>query len=164
MRTPNYYGPGGRSWDVLVAMQQALPKNPDDATLAAWLTHAPGSHPFWPWHLLLLIHLRPIPGQSKEPYKKYPEAEYELLVLAIDPEKCPSPDPDHPPFPWLTPPDVSEQFDVLGSDHDARRIVESFARGIAEGRISPDQDWRRVWKECLRSTADHFKSGAHVES
>ena len=56
------------------------------------------------------------------------------------------------------------QFDVKNNDRDAKRIFEASIRAIVEGSISPDQDWRSVWKRMLTSTAEHFKSGAHVEN
>jgi hypothetical protein len=111
----------GRAWKLAIQTQHV----DQTATLSFWLIDAPHSHPFWPWHVLALVHLRDIEGQSKPAHKRYPEAEYELLILAIDPEVCP-PDPDDYDGGFtLSPPDVMEQFDVKGSDRDAIRIVEA---------------------------------------
>jgi hypothetical protein len=160
VRPPDLQGPMGRAWKLAIQTQHV----DQMATLSFWLIDAPHSHPFWPWHVLALVHLRDIEGQSKPAHKRYPEAEYELLILAIDPEVCP-PDPDDYDGGFtLSPPDVMEQFDVKGSDHDAIRIVEASVRAIVNGHISPDQDYRSTWAGMLKATADHFKSGAHVES
>ena len=161
MRNPDFEGAGGRAWELPI-----VPLKPDhQACLGRVLVHAPHSHPWWPWKEIYLIHLRDIPD-VKPAVKSYPGAEYELGIFSIDLESCPAPDPDlHVKgYPFLHPPDVIEQFDVKNNDRDAKRIFEASIRAIVEGSISPDQDWRSVWKRMLTSTAEHFKSGAHVEN
>jgi hypothetical protein len=161
VRNPDLKGACGRVWKLPLWV-----RSPEqEATLAVWLVHAPGSHPWWPWKEVCLIHLRDLP-EVKPAHKKYPEAEYELLILSIDPIECPNPDPDlsKDGYPLLDPPDVVEQFDVKGSDHDAKRIGDAAMTAIVNGFISPDQDWRSVWSAMIKDTADHFKAGAHVEN
>jgi hypothetical protein len=161
VRPPDLQGQAGRAWRLEFA-----PINVDTtASLARWLVNVPGAHPFWEWWQIHLIHLKDIPGQTKPATKTYPEAEYEFGILAINPESCPHPDPEKHKdgYPYLTPPDVVEQFDVKGSDRDAVRITDACVRGIVNGFITPDQDGRAMWKKLIKNTADHFKSGAHPE-
>jgi hypothetical protein len=159
MRSPDHQGVGGRAWKLTPS-----PKNVDQtATLGWWLLNVPGAHPFWSWWQVMLVHLRDIPGQSKPAFKRYPNAEYEFFVVAINPEQCPNPEPDSDEYPFLTPFDVVEQFDVKGSDRDAQCIVEAAVRMIVAGQISPDQDYRSAWHTLIANIAEHFRSGAHVE-
>src|SRR4029077_7173447 len=110
----------GRAW--LLKMQPSLPAH--EACLGMWLIHAPQSHLIWPWRLISVIHLRDIPGVTAAT-KRYAEATHELMVLSIDPEACPNPDPDAPDnhYPTLRPIDVAEQFHGL-SDLDAAHLLE----------------------------------------
>jgi hypothetical protein len=135
------------------------------ATLAMWLVNAPWAHPFWSWWNIGLLHLRDIPG-VKPAHKKYPEAEFEFIILSIDPDWTPIDDASELAkngIPFLHPPDVIEQFHGV-SDHDARRITEAAVRAVCAGHISPDQDYRSVWHTTIHDTVDHFRAGAHVES
>jgi hypothetical protein len=159
MRDPDKSGRGGRAWQL-----KLVPRTKDqEAALAVWLVHAPGSHRFWPWKLIGLIHLRPIEG-VREATKKCAEAEYELMVISVDPEQCPEPDPDEQVgFPLLEGPEVIEQFHCNGNDHDAVRICEAAIDAIVTGTLVPDSDWRSTWKAAIAKTAEHFRSGAHVE-
>jgi hypothetical protein len=134
-------------------------------TLAMWLVTAPWAHPFWSWWSVGCLHLRPIAG-VKPAYKRYPEAEFEFLILSIDPDWTPTDDSEtlaKTGLPFLTPPDVIEQFRGV-SDRDAIRITEAAVRAICAGRMSPDQDYRSVWKSLIANTVAHFRAGAHVES
>lgn len=163
-REPDIQGPAARAWRH---MGKATREEHKDG-ICGWLVHAPASHPFWPWHWIYVVHLRPIEGAP--PAKKhYEEAGYEFGIFAVDPERCPAPEPDGQ-YPLLQPPDVIVQFH-LGkdwtaerADHDAARIAESAVRAIAAGAISPDQDYRSLWKELIPSTAACFREGGHVES
>lgn len=58
------------------------------ACLAVWFLHLPKVHPFWFHYVLGIIHLRPIAG-AKDAKKDYPEAEYELMLYALDPKRPP---------------------------------------------------------------------------
>lgn len=58
------------------------------AMLAQWLLYLPGQHPFWNHYTLGCCHLRPIEGVP-EANKAYPEAEYEILMAALDPSYQP---------------------------------------------------------------------------
>jgi hypothetical protein len=161
VRDPDLKGVGGRAWNLPLVSRVA----DHDACLGLWLVHSPPSHPFWPWKLVSVIHLRDIPG-VKPALKRYPEAEYEFMIMAINPETCPNPDPEdyRHGYPLLEPPDVVEQFHVKNNDHDAKRILEACISGIMSGSILPDEDYRSRWKETIAGTAAHFRSGAHAEN
>lgn len=133
-----------------------------EACLGTWLVYAPWAHPFWHTWAMSVVHLRDIPGVPPA-HKKYPEAEYELLIAALDPNK--GPDPDHPEngFAFLHPIDVVEQFHGI-SDRDATRLLESAVRAIVAGTISPDSDYRSVWRDSVKGTVEHYRSGVHMEN
>jgi len=161
MREPEIEGRGVQAWRVKMAAPPACP--PDwTATIASWLVRCNWAHPAWQWWLVSVYHLRAIEG-VKPATKHYPEAEFEFMIAALDPSK-PHPDPDNPGggYSFLQPIDVVHQFHGV-SDRDAGRICEAAVRAIAAGSISPDQDYRRAWRESLDSTVQHYRSGAHVE-
>ena len=59
------------------------------ATLKAWLLHLPGQHPFWSDYMFGVVHLRPIAG-TRPPSKHAPDAEHEMIVVALDPNAKPN--------------------------------------------------------------------------
>lgn len=134
------------------------PKSP--ACIAAWLVDRPGAHPWWHHYLVSVVHLRDVPGVP--PAKKsYPEAAYEFQIVSIDPERCPSPQPDANGYPMLLPPDVIYQFHGV-TEEDAVRICELAITAISKGLLSPDSDFASAWKESLSKTVKHFVEGRHV--
>lgn len=154
MRDPDLTGKAGRAWKA------PLDSDQPHGTLAGWLINVPKAHPFWSWWAINMIHLRDIEGVP--PAKKhYPEAQYEFLIYAINPELCPEPDPDKPPYPHLVPVDVCEQFHGV-LDVDAVRICELAVLSIVDGRLSPDQDFRSAWHNTIQTTAEHYRQGKHA--
>lgn len=158
MRPPDWQGVGGRAW--LIPNKSDVPDH--QATIAGWLVNAPGCHPFWSWWTVHVIHLRDIRG-VKPAHKRYPEAEYEFVILAIHPDH--PADPDHPEkgYHYLTPANVVEQFHGV-TDRDAGRFAELAVRSILDGRMSPDQDYRSAWRATVKDTIAHFREGRHRES
>lgn len=153
MRAPDFKGQRFSAWKV----KQAAPERPDEtASLVIWLFHCPGVHAVWSYWMAQLIHLRPIEG-VKPADKRYPEAEYELLVLALHPDSKPDPD-DARTFAWLTPPDSCVQFHGV-TDDVAVEIVGLMARGVSDGFLCPDSDFARHWESTLRSTLEHYTHG-----
>jgi hypothetical protein len=63
----------------------AVQSEPSDPALALWLLFIPGAHPFWQSYLLSIVHLRPLPGGDRPAKLVYPEAAYEMVVVALDP-------------------------------------------------------------------------------
>lgn len=124
-----------------------------------WLIYAPLAHPHWAWHLLVGVSLADAPGVDP-PKKHYPEAEYELMVWALDPRNEP-PDPREWPFGsvdgWLLqPPDCVVQFDGPSQD-EVSEMFDVVARAVAEGTLVPDSDHRGKWAYTIRKTAEHYR-------
>lgn len=157
MRSPDLTGRGS-AWRISTA---AVPQW--SPTIDAWLVHVPGAHPFWSHWVISVVHLRDVPGTP--PAKKhYPEAEYEFLIGALDPDR-PLPDPDDPAVGSvrvLMPIDVVEQFGGV-SDEDAKTICEGAVRVVLDGSLSPDQDYRSHWKRLIKNTVEHIAVGGHAK-
>lgn len=156
MRTPDKIGAATRAWTLPIEEQMAKAHTPDEvATLAMWLVEAPWAHLAWDKWLVSIIHLRDIPN-VKEAKKKYPEAEYELMVAALDPQH--PIDLDNPRWIFLQPVDLVEQFHGV-DDAVAVHIIELLVDRVVAGVLSPDSDYRRAWQELLRSTVEHYTEG-----
>jgi hypothetical protein len=139
----------------------APPVRPDqDATLRAWLLEIPRASPAWRHYLLAVVHLRPIDG-VRPANKQYPEAEYELMVVALNPDKNPRAD-DLQTLQHLTPINVVEQFHGV-DDEQARQICDAAARAVVGGTLpaEPDGAGRDWWHACLQQMVDHYRQGVH---
>lgn len=151
MRDADLVGKHGQAWSNRIIPSAAWP-----ATLGQWLVHAPGRHAFWEYWVASLIHLRPIPGDSRTVVKKYLAAEHELMVFALEPDK--PMDPDGAEWHYMEPADLLYQFDGL-EDARAVQLVEGYVKAIVEGGQSPDSDARRWWERTLGSVVSQFKCG-----
>lgn len=153
MRDPDLKGPAGQAWKT--------PIEPGPHTsLALWLINVPKAHPHWSWWTVGVIHLRDVEGLP--PAKKhYPEAAYEFLIMALNPERCPEPVLDPSSWSFLSPADVVEQFHGM-IDIEAVRLCEQAVRAIMDGRLSPDQDFRSAWHNTIQTTAEHYRQGKHA--
>lgn len=154
MRDPDITGKVALAWE-----SRAKPRRPDhNASLSAWLIKGP-FHPAWEWWMLGAAHLRDIPGVPPAE-KQYPEAEHEIMIVSLDPA-CYPPDPDVVEgLKFLTPIDLIYQFDGL-EDRQVIEILSLCARAIADGLISPDQDFRSQWQKMLWATVEHYRAGLH---
>lgn len=156
-------GDAGRAWRWQVTDEER--SRPDAvATLDQWLLLAPGAHPWWAWHVMAGVDLAPHDGLPPA-HKRYPEAQYELLVLALDPDQ-PVPQPLGLPrageLHCLVPPDVVVQFhNVPGGREQARRLVELCALACVDGRLIPDSDHQGSWDRSLATTLQHAREGRH---
>lgn len=107
------------------------PHNVDQtATLKAWLMHLPGQHPFWAHYMFGVVHLRPIAG-GRPPVKQAPDAEHEMIVVALDPHRKPSADDINTLIP-LTPVNYVVQFAGMTDAQaieTATLLVNSFIEG-----------------------------------
>lgn len=153
------------AWRIPAPAQLARPEQA--ATLAQWLVHCPGGHPFWSCWVMTVIHLRDIEGAAPA-HKEYPEAMYEISFRAIDPRKlgstgCPEPEiasiAEHG---MLEPADFVAQFHGI-NDATACAILDAAAKYAALRVVSPDQINRHAWAELLVRTIAHFQSGIHKE-
>lgn len=162
MRPADKEGPYGKAWTCALPPLGQRDKPDADGCLAYWLVLAPKSHIYWPYKLISALHLRDIPG-AKPAFKVYPEAQYELNILSINPELCPNPDPDDllKGYPTLRPADVVVQFHDV-KDEQVVMMVDWAINAIVQGQLVPDQDYRSHWADIISTTIDHIKTGKHV--
>lgn len=139
------------------------------ASLADWIVNGP-YHPLWRWWYVGLVHLRSIPG-APPANKQYPEAEYEILCMSLDPDGQPGrakvPDLEKieagdmkgglPGF--LSPPDWAVQFHGV-TDEQAVEVADLAARAIANGQ-SCDSDFRSWWHAAIPNTVKHVLGLPH---
>ena len=162
MRSPDVVGTVGRAWEVRVQKRETPPDW--GGSLGTWILHVPWAHPAWSYYCLGVIHLRPIPG-VRPAQIRVEGASHEFMIHAFDPDSPhspPSPDiSDETTWPsFLQPIDLAHQ--VVGlTDEQAARIGGLMVRMICDGRMSPDQDFRSVWRELLDGTAKHYREGRH---
>lgn len=124
--------------------------------VSLWLLRVPGAHAFWQHWFLGVISLKDAPGVPPA-HKTSPEMTHELSVYTINPESCPHPSPHDfeemgIKWPRLTPPDHQVQFQVP-SDRQAKKIADMLVKEILDRRLSPDQDYRQLWKDLIESLA-----------
>jgi hypothetical protein len=144
MRPPDLAGPLARAWDVIGRKDElARDDLQQQAALAAWFLHAPAAHPCWQWYALSVVRLSDVPGYPPA-LRRYPAAQYELLVAAISPEDSQDFDPGTARvYRMLTPFDHVIQFHGV-TEGQAARVAAELAGRVTMG-LSPDQDFRPVW-------------------
>lgn len=173
MREPDLQGAAARAWRLrrtpeARAAHEASFGYPD-ASLADWIVNGP-YHPFWSWWYVGLVHLREVPG-APPASKRYPEAEYEILCLSLNPK----PEDGRPDVPdidkveagdavgglpgFLSPPDWVVQFHGV-SDEQAIEVGEHVANAIVQGR-SCDSDFRSWWEAAIPNTVKHVLGEPH---
>lgn len=162
-RAPDVRGAFGSAWlfAPYVACDDPDAKPDFAANLQNWLLECPQAHPMWSHWLVSLIHLRDIEGVP--PAKVHREgATHEFVIAALEPGQ-PLPDVEHPlsPMPkMMQPVDVVHQ--VVGvDDEQAVRVLFDVVKATVHGYLSPDADWREVWKTVLDGTAKHYAEGHH---
>lgn len=122
------------------------------ATLGAWLLHLPGQHPLWNHYMLSVVHLRPIDG-GRPVYRRYPEAEYELNMFALDPKAGPKPDDMATLYP-LEPVNYVEQFHNITDEQAVRvgaRLVEMLVHGLLFAEPSGIVGARALWARAFEA-------------
>lgn len=140
-RTPDFTGP--RGW---AAWRSTVLPTPT-ATVAQYLLYCPGAHLGWSYWGAGIIHLRDIAGLNPAVITR-PDATHEVIFWSINPQACPTPDPDAPTWPYLMPFDLVEQFTALG-DESAVEVLRQMVALIMTGTMSPDQDFRTYWRGWL---------------
>lgn len=109
------------------------PEHPNAATtVASWFMHLPGQGIGWDQYMLAVISLEDVPGRPP-PVKRYPQAEYELLVAALNPERNPHPG-DVETWQVMDPVNVVEQFHGINREQ-AARVAQACAAGCVAGRL-----------------------------
>lgn len=143
MRTPDRETPTARAWQS--RFPDPLPPE-SAASVASWVVSGP-FHPAWSYWMIGAVDLRERPGVPPA-VKKYPEAEFEILIASLDPREG-EPDPDGKgTLAWMTPLDLVFQCDGVTAE-DVQAIVAEMVDLILAARMSPDQDFRRSWEEWL---------------
>lgn len=134
--------------------------------VVSWLLYAPAAHPLWSFHTLDVIRLLPAEDGEKPPVLRFPEATHELLVLSLHPEYQPYTVEDvnrrireNSGIPFLTPPDVVEQF--AASDSEMELLAAYAARAVCHGMLIPDSDFRSQWHSSLEKTLAHIRGEEH---
>lgn len=156
MRAPDESGPFASAW----RMEKDAEAQDGVASMANWVVNAPSWHPAWAWWTVGLVHLRPVEG-APEAVKHYPEAEFEIIVLSLDPEVTPNVDLPIPQgLKYLTPPDLVFQFHGI-TDEQAVEIVEVLVKTAVEKNVPLDSDLRQFWTDSLTQTVAHYQQGVH---
>lgn len=150
-----------RAWDVMPTITPAERAEYPGA-LGLWTLHAPGSHIIWPWTRLTVVHLRPIPGMP-DSVLHFPRASHEFGILAVDPERCPDPNPDDRALKFLRPSNLVHQVTGI-TDEMATETLRLLVRAMVDGFTSPDEDYRAPNKQLIDGTLEHMKQGRHLPS
>lgn len=153
-------GPYGSAAEVLYGEQ---PPRPDwKATVAMWFLTCPGQSPLWEHYMMYMIHLRPIWGVAPA-IVRVPRATHEVMLLALDPERHPSPT-NNETWAWLRPINVQEQIQ-LPDDDAARALAEQAAEAIVNGILPaepPLAGAREPWRTVMIRTSAHMRGEEHA--
>lgn len=160
MREPDKSGEVARAWRW-TPPESAEPADEQphlESEVATWFVNGP-FHPHWSWWLVMCIDLIDRPGLPK-PHLQFPGAEYEIIILSVDPKWTPDVDAKPGEVPYLTPADLTYQFDGVRREA-AEEIVGLMIEAIVRGIFSPDSDYRENWRQSLDHTVQHYKEGRH---
>lgn len=154
------HGSRGKALEIL--MEGEFSNKDMGATVATWFLDCPGQSPAWRHYLLSVVHLRPIKGQEHEPVFQFPGATHEVMVVALDPGKHPSPT-DIQTWYHLTPVNVAQQL-VLEDDEQARKLLHLAARAVVSGLLPAEPAMsgaKEPWQSTLVNTAAHMRGLEH---
>lgn len=161
MRRADLAGTYGTAWEYRDDEHRGVEPWRVAASMGSWLVHCPMAHPFWSWHVIGGIHLRPHPDEDEPVKFQFPGATHEIYSLALDPRHDAALDPDDArTWHYLTPPDVAQQV-ILADDAQARDLVRMCATGCVHGVLIPDSDYRSAWAASLLQTSEHL--GGHPD-
>lgn len=179
-RSPDVTGTFGQAWKI-----DTNRPGPADwsACLAVWLIQAPGQGHGANVFYLSAIHLRDIPGVPPA-HKNYPEAEYELSVLAVNAASLPDAD-SATAIPLDRNAAVLHQFHGI-TDQQVAAVAEQCVRDVVDGNLpaetrtvslnfGPDvtqppfvQGWmgsglsfRQYWGRAIDQIVTEMKPGSH---
>ena len=163
-------GPFGRAW-----LAPPPPDHPNAiTTVACWFLHLPNQGLGWDKFMLAVVTLADLP--SRPPAKKrYPKAEYELLVAALDPKLDPRRD-DIETWRVMYPLNVVEQFHGV-TPVQAGVVARSCAAGCVTGRLMAEtqmyyepsdgsaprmmviKQLADLWTSAVAAAVDHERTG-----
>lgn len=156
---PEYEGRAGAAYKLTDPKTLEKP-----AGLASWLVYAPGQA-VWSHYFVGVVHLRPLPGE-KPPAKSYPQAEYELLILALDDLTAGAlPDPrDLDTIHYMTPINLVHQFHGVNDDQAVFLCSEAVQTIVSGGLPVEPQGIigaRELWKTSIEASIQHIRLGLH---
>lgn len=155
LRHPDKERDGVKLWHTRTD-EMGLSREEREIHIDSWLLEGP-FHPVWNYWVLSAISLVEADGFPPS-NKQYPEAEYEIMIVTLDPEH--EPDPESKENHLLTPPDLVYQLDGISRD-EVREILGLMVEAILQGKASPDVDYRQWWVSSLDATVQHYKEGKH---
>lgn len=152
------------------AWQIPDPADAPKTSIGSWLIEAPGIALAWSYYLLGMCLLRDVEGVEPA-MLQYENADYELILCAIDPGKDGDfiPDPDNPPWKTLHPVTLSLQFGGV-TDIQAEVILDLFAGQVVRGQLSPEPGCvdlpgigKLAWRQTMAATLACMSEGKHSE-
>lgn len=152
---PGYLGRAGVAIQILLG---DLADPAQEATLAAWLIHAPGQSPAWSDYQVSVIHLRDIPGVPNARIGRA-GATHEMVICALDPTYRPNAR-DHESRVPLLPMNAEIQF--TGTDEQAISLAELAARAICNGALPAEAPTRgqgqQIWRAAIDTSLEHMNT------
>jgi len=149
---PRLTGPAGWAQRISYPLDGDVPTD-ETATVAGYFLHCPGQSAAWEDFSFAVVHLRPIPGQSRAPVVTRRGATHEFLLLALD-------NLDHTPVPtdpstwaFLRPFNLVEQV-ILPSDNAARTLAAECVHRVVRGSLwaePPLSGQVEPWRSFLRA-------------
>jgi hypothetical protein len=140
--TPTLVGPHGRAWKVDIDEVYQRRGITREAEVAEWVVEAPWAHPVWHSYVLVVIHLRPMPGPAVKLFLD--GATHEVWVLALDPDSSREKMITTGEMVPLRPMNFAAQI-IEPSDDAAAARIEKTVRSICDGKLSPDTDFVASW-------------------
>ena len=122
-----------------------------EAGIAIWLMHIPGPSPAWHHYALSIITLQDYPDIPKATLN-YPEAEFEVMVMAVDSSKNPQPD-DLKSISFMQPVNYIEQFHGVSSE-EAAMVARVLVKAFVEGKLFPEPQGVVGARKLFRKTLD----------
>lgn len=133
------------------------------ALMKAYLIVSNTFHVGWTQWVCTMVSLRERKGLPKAK-KQFPEAEYEMIVQAVSPD---TPilirETDFSGISFYASLESVVQFHGTGNGQ-ANELVAGMMQLIADGRISPDADYRGSWTQEVQRMAHEMRRGAESGS
>lgn len=122
-----------------------------EAGIAIWLLNIPGPSPAWDHYALSVVSLQDYPGIPKATLH-YPEAEFEVMFVAVDSKKNPQPD-DMNSISFLRPLNYLEQFHGVSSE-EAAMVARVLVKAFVVGKLFPEPQGIVGARKMFRKTLD----------